>query len=72
MAESLLYLYDHIFEKQTINYITKKDLGELTAMTLESATRVLKEFMDESIIEIKDKEITINNSTALEKIAMYG
>lgn len=72
MAESLLYLYQNIFEKQPIEHISKKDLGELTAMTLESAIRVLKEFKNDGIIEIVDRKIKIINSKALAKIAFHG
>lgn len=72
MAESLLYLYDHIFDKQPIEHIAKKDLGELTAMTLESVIRVLKAFQDEGNVEIKDQKINIINKKGLEKIALHG
>ena len=72
MAESLLYLYEHIFDKHPIEHISKKDLGELTAMTLESAIRVLKEFKDEGIIEIENQKIKVLKKNALEKIALHG
>ncbi len=72
MADSLLYLYDHIFDRNAIEFITKKDLGELTAMTLESSIRVLKAFQDEGIIEIKEQKIYILNKQGLEKIALHG
>ncbi|MCK5372643.1 MAG: Crp/Fnr family transcriptional regulator [Cyclobacteriaceae bacterium] len=72
MAESLLYLYEHIFDKRAIEHISKKDLGELTAMTLESAIRVLKEFKDEGIIEIENQKIKVLKKNALEKIALHG
>ena len=72
MADSLLYLYDHIFDKQPIEHITKKDLGELTAMTLESSIRVLKAFQDEDLIEVIDQKFHILNKKGLEKIALHG
>lgn len=72
MAESLLYLHDHVFENKPIEHINKKELGELTAMTLESAIRVLKVFKDEGLIEIKDQKIHILNKKGLEKTALHG
>lgn len=72
MAESLIYLYEHIFDKQPIEHISKKDLGELTAMTLESVIRVLKAFQDEGFIEIEDQKFNILNKKGLEKIAHHG
>jgi CRP/FNR family transcriptional regulator len=72
MAESLMYLSEHIFDEQAIEHISKKELGELTAMTLESATRVLKDFKDDGIIEMEGQKITIINRKALDKISLHG
>ena len=72
MAESLLYLYDQIFNNQAIEHISKRDLGELTAMTLESVIRVLKVFKDDELIEITDEKIKIKDKKALQKIALHG
>ena len=72
LAEALLYLYQQIFDNHPIEYVTKKDLGELTAMTLESVIRVLKVFKDDGIIELADDKIKILNKKALEKIALHG
>ena len=47
-------------------------MGELTAMTLESATRVLKEFKDDGIIEMEGQKIIIINRKALKKISLHG
>jgi len=72
MAESLLYLYQHIFEQHPIEHISKKDLGDMTAMTIESAIRVLKEFKDEGFIDIRDQKFHVLNKKGLEKIALHG
>ena len=42
MAESIIYLTDHIFNNGSIKNVSKQDMAELTAMTKESAIRVLK------------------------------
>lgn len=72
MAESLLYLHKYIFDNQEIEHITKKDLGELTAMTLESVIRVLKVFKEDGVIEMANEKIIVLNKKALEKIALHG
>lgn len=72
MAESILYLSDHIFENGAIKNISNLDLSELTAMTRESAIRVLKEFKDDKIIEVKNHSINILDKKALQNIALHG
>jgi len=72
MADSILYLKDEVFNNGSIKYIPKQDLAELTAMTKESAIRVLKEFKDEGLIEVNGKTIKILDKKALQKIAIRG
>jgi CRP/FNR family transcriptional regulator, polysaccharide utilization system transcription regulator len=72
MADSIIYLKDHIFTKGEINHVSKKDLAELTAMTKESAIRVLKEFKDEGHIAIDRQTIRILDKKALQRIALHG
>ena len=72
MAESIIYLNDHVFKNAVIKDVSKQDLAELTAMTKESAIRVLKEFKDDGLIEIIDQKISILNQKALEQVAMHG
>lgn len=72
MAETIIYLNDHIFCNRTIKNISKQDLAEMTAMTKESAIRVLKEFKDDGLIEIVNKIINIFDKKALKRIALHG
>ena len=72
MADSILYLKDEVFNNGSIKNIPKQDLAELTAMTKESAIRVLKEFKDEGLIEVNGKTISILNKKALQQIALRG
>lgn len=72
MAESIIYLTDKIFKNGSINYVSKQDLAELTAMTKESAIRVLKDFKEDGIIEIINQKINILNKKALEQVAKHG
>ena len=70
MAEAIIYLKDGVFNNGSIKHIPKQDLAELTAMTKESAIRVLKEFKDEGLIDITGKTIKIRDKKALQQIAL--
>jgi len=72
MAESILYLKDRILCNGALKEISKQDLAGFTAMSKESAIRVLKDFKDEGYIAIDKQEIHILNAEALRKIAALG
>ncbi len=72
MAESIIYLKDQIFNNGSIKYVSTQDFAELTAMTRESAIRVLKGFKDDGLIEMVDHKINILDKKALEQITLYG
>lgn len=72
MAESIIYLKDKVFNNGAIKNVSNQDLAELTAMTKESAIRVLKGFKDDQLIEIVDQTINVLDKKALRKIALYG
>ncbi len=72
MAESILYLNNEVFRNGVIKNVSKQDLAELTAMTKESAIRVLKDFKEDGLIEIENQNINILNQKALEQVAMHG
>lgn len=72
MAESILYLNDQIFSDGAIKDISKQDLADFTAMSKESAIRVLKEFKDEGYIAIEKQDIHVRNVDLLRKIATLG
>lgn len=72
MAESILFLNDQVFQNGVIKNVSKQDLAELTAMTKESAIRVLKEFKDDGLIEIVDHTISILDQKALQQVAAHG
>jgi CRP/FNR family transcriptional regulator len=72
VAESLLYLsqlYDSV--KYTLT-LTRKELGELSAISEENTVRVLAEFRNEGIIDIRGREIEIKEPDLLRKICAIG
>ncbi len=72
IAEALIFLQKHIYENGSIKNLSKQDIADFTAMTRESAIRVLKEFKDEGVIDEKDKEIVLLNEATLSKYADLG
>ena len=72
MAESILYLKNEIFQNGTIRCVSKQDLADFTAMSKESAIRVIKEFKTEGYIDMDKQNIIILKEDLLEKIAAMG
>lgn len=72
IAESLLYLKEQIFVNGLEVNLPKQDFADLTAMTKESAIRVLKQFKNDGLIEIENQTIRVLNEKSLEQIAMHG
>jgi CRP-like cAMP-binding protein len=72
IADALIYLHRNIYENGSIKNLSKQDIADFTAMTRESAIRVLKEFKDEGVIDEIDKEILLLNESTLTKYAELG
>lgn len=73
LASSLLYLNEDRFKSDDIySYLTRKDLAEISGMAVESVVRILSEFHDDKIIELKGKRIEILNLKLLKKISRTG
>lgn len=73
LANILLYLNSEEFEGIDIfSYISRKDLAELSGMSVESVVRILSEFSDEKIIAIKGKKIEIIDLERLKIINQKG
>lgn len=73
LAEGIIHLADEIYNSDQFECIlNRKELGEFTGMTKESVVRLLKEFNDENIIEVKQNSIKILNKERLQKIMISG
>ena len=73
MADALLYLQDEIFKTPKFPMIlSRNDLAELSAMSKESAGKVLRDFQREGFIRISDREVEIINNETLQKISKIG
>ncbi len=74
IAEILLYLKNDIFNSNLIkNYITRKDIAELAAMSTESAVRILSDLKKDNIINIvNNNDIEIINEKILRTLSIAG
>jgi len=72
VADSLLYL-SQLYDSTIFDLIlTRRELGELSAISEENAVRVLTELRNEGIIEITGKEIELKDIEILKKISVIG
>jgi CRP/FNR family transcriptional regulator len=73
LADTLIYLSNEDFGiKNVFPYLSRKDLAELSAMSTESAVRILSEFDKDGIIELSGKDIRILELQKLVKISKAG
>jgi CRP/FNR family transcriptional regulator len=73
LSDTLLYLDSDQFKDFGIyNYITRKDLAELSAMSIESMIRLLNEFKQDKLIDINGKNISIRNMNLLNLLIKTG
>lgn len=72
IAESILYLKEQIFVNGSDVKLPKQDFADLTAMTKESAIRVIKQFKDDGLIEVDNSTIKVLDKKSLELIALHG
>ncbi len=75
MAQTLLLIkgtYGFEADKKTLNVkITRDDFAGIAGTTRETATRVLQDFFEEKIIDLKEKKIKIINDSKLLETAKF-
>ncbi len=73
MADSLLYLFEEIFESDHFPMLlSKQDLADLSAMSRDSAVKILRSFEREGIIRFDEKELRLLDHESLRKISRIG
>jgi len=73
MADTLLYLHKDIFLQPKFPMtLSRFELAELSAMSRESAVKVLRDFQKEGLLRISDHEMEILDLEALHKISLVG
>jgi len=73
IADALIYLSDKIYESLDFELsISRQDLADMTAMSKDSAIRILKELEKDGIIAINGRNISIPGMEALKEISAKG
>ncbi|MCX6287177.1 MAG: Crp/Fnr family transcriptional regulator [Bacteroidetes bacterium] len=73
MADSLLYLFEEIFESDHFPMLlNKQDLADLSAMSRDSAVKILRSFQHEGLIRFDEKELRLLDHESLKKISRIG
>ena len=73
MADALLYLFKDVYDKSKFRMLlSKQDLADLSAMSKDSAVKVLRQFENDKIIKISSKTIEITDPGALKMISKIG
>ncbi|HEX2395959.1 MAG TPA: Crp/Fnr family transcriptional regulator [Bacteroidales bacterium] len=73
LAEAILYLYQISQKENDIySHITRRDIAELSAMSVESMIRLLNEFKHDKLININGKDIEINNLEMIKILCKAG
>lgn len=72
VAESLMYLSELYHSNSFHMHLTRKELGELSAISEENTVRLLTEFKNEGIIQVQGREISIIDERLLKKISEVG
>ena len=73
LADALLYLSEKIYKSTDFEInISRQDIADMTAMSKDSAIRILKEFEKDGIILSKGRRIIILKMEALREISQKG
>ena len=73
IADALFYLSEKIYASNPFEMtISRQDLADLSAMSKESAIRILKELKDEGVLSVDGKVIHILNTHLLKQISETG
>ncbi len=73
IADALLYFSEKIYESNSFEMVlTRQELADFSGMSTESAIRILKDFKDEGIIEVRKNSMAILNLERLKKIQETG
>ena len=73
IADALLYLHDSIYGTNPFRIdISRRDLADMTALSKESVIRILKQFKDDEIIDVKGSKIEILDLAAVRHYSEVG
>jgi CRP/FNR family transcriptional regulator len=73
MADAILYMSEKVYHNLVFEMpLNRQDIADLTAMSKDSAIRVLKEFERDKIISMTGKRFEVLNLPALRELSDFG
>lgn len=73
MADALIMLSEEIYKTTRFDIpLSRQDLADMTAMSKDSAIRILKEFDKDEIARIDGRTVYIHNPDALKELSEHG
>ncbi len=72
-ASSLLYLTSDKFKgKRIFNYFSRKELSELSGISIDSSMKLINELKNDKLIEVKNKIIEITDMEMMQRLMRIG
>ena len=73
LADTLIYLSEEVYASIDFELtLTRKEIAELSSMSMENAVRILSEFKKDSIISVNGRKIKILEPDILKKLSDIG
>ena len=73
MADALIFLSEEVFESDEFEIpLSRQDLADMTAMSKDSAIRILKEFEKDDLAQLKGRMVKIKKPGSLHNISNHG
>lgn len=73
VADAVLFFANEVYDSSSFRLpVSRQDLADLTGVSRESASRILTDFHNENIVEIKGRQISILNEKLLQEISDKG
>jgi len=70
-ADALIYLSNFVYADTSFSlHLSRQDLADLSLMSKESVSRIIKEFEDENVIKYNQNELEIISSDKLNEISL--
>ncbi len=72
-SDLILYLSEKIYQSDSFSFpFSRKEMAELASMSIESLSRVIRDFNRDGSITLKGKNIEIHDKDKLKKISLNG
>jgi CRP/FNR family transcriptional regulator, polysaccharide utilization system transcription regulator len=73
MADTLIYLFEEIFESPKFTmHLSRQDISELSGMSKDSAVKILREFQNDGVINHTEHEMELLDREKLHLISRTG